>query len=69
MVFSRGSGGHVALYCSEDDDYYHIIGGNQGDKVSIIRHSKANFLGARWPVEFTNLRVPGRVFNSKFSSD
>lgn len=51
MVFTRSGGGHVGFYMSEDSEAYHILGGNQGDKVSIARISKDRFLEARWPKE------------------
>ena len=41
--------GHVALYWAEDEDHYHILGGNQSDAVSITKIAKSRFLGARWP--------------------
>lgn len=47
MVFSRGSGGHVALYVGEDSECYHVIGGNQGDSVSITRIRKDRLIGCR----------------------
>jgi len=53
MVFWRGSrngiSGHVAFYVGEDAGTYHILGGNQSNKVSITRIAKSRFLGARWP--------------------
>lgn len=54
MVFKRKGGGHVALYVGEDDTAYHIIGGNQGDRVSIERKAKTRFFAARrcpWKVD------------------
>lgn len=47
LVFGRGSAGHVGLYVGEDRDAYHVLGGNQGDRVSISRKPKARLLGAR----------------------
>ena len=47
LVFSRGSSGHVAVYVGEDAEAYHVIGGNQGDRVSIARKPRARLLGAR----------------------
>jgi len=38
---------HVGIYVGEDADYYHVIGGNQKDSVSISRILKARSLGAR----------------------
>ncbi len=53
MVFSRGkkgSGlGHVGFYAGEDDEAYHILGGNQSDSVSIARVAKGRLVAARWP--------------------
>jgi uncharacterized protein (TIGR02594 family) len=53
MVFWRGqkSGplGHVAFYTGEDDQAYHVVGGNQSDRVSVTRMGKDRFLEARWP--------------------
>jgi uncharacterized protein (TIGR02594 family) len=53
MVFWRkslSSGmGHVGFYAGEDEDFYHILGGNQSDKVCVTRVPKARFLDSRWP--------------------
>jgi uncharacterized protein (TIGR02594 family) len=53
MVFWRGSrsghSGHVGFYYSEDDDVYHILGGNQSNRVSVTSLRKNRFLGARLP--------------------
>jgi uncharacterized protein (TIGR02594 family) len=53
LVFWRGSKdgwqGHVGFYAGEDSDAYHVLGGNQSNKVSIARVGKDRFLGARWP--------------------
>ena len=37
LTFKRDGGGHVGLYIGEDQTAYHVLGGNQGDKVSIDR--------------------------------
>lgn len=47
LVFSRAQGGHVGLYVGEDSLAYHVLGGNQGDRVSIKRIAKNRLLGAR----------------------
>ena len=53
MIFWRGSPtdwtGHVGFYWAEDDEAYHILGGNQSNAVTITRMSKERFLKARWP--------------------
>lgn len=53
IVFWRGAPagwqGHVGFYVGEDDKAYHILGGNQSNRVSVARMPKGRFLGARWP--------------------
>lgn len=50
LVFERGTGGHVGFYVAEDTDAYHVLGGNQGDAVSISRILKTRLLAARRPM-------------------
>lgn len=51
LVFSRGPAfGHVGIYVGEDATHYHVLGGNQGDRVSIIRIAKARLIAARRPI-------------------
>lgn len=48
LVFRRGNtSGHVGLYVGEDDGAFHVLGGNQGDKVSIVSIARSRLLGAR----------------------
>lgn len=53
LVFWRGARqgwqGHVGFYAGEDVAAYHVLGGNQGNRVSIMRIAKTRLLGARWP--------------------
>jgi uncharacterized protein (TIGR02594 family) len=49
LVFDRAGGGHVAFYVGEDPTHYHVLGGNQGDRVSIMRLEKARCVARRWP--------------------
>lgn len=53
MVFWRGSPtsglGHVGFYWAEDDEAYHILGGNQSNAVTITRLARSRLLRARWP--------------------
>ena len=51
LVFSRGSGGHVAFHVGEDEDSYHCLGGNQGNEVSVKPYARSRLLGARWPTK------------------
>ncbi|PSU45851.1 TIGR02594 family protein [Photobacterium frigidiphilum] len=61
LVFWRGSRngwkGHVGFYWAEDDDAYHVLGGNQSDSVSVTRISKSRLITARWP----HTGLPGDV--------
>jgi uncharacterized protein (TIGR02594 family) len=51
LVFSRpGGGGHVGFYIAEDAAAFHVIGGNQGNRVSITRIAKTRCLAVRRPV-------------------
>ena len=56
VVFYRGdpngSSGHVGFYISEDSGHYHILGGNQKNRVSVTRVSKSRTLGYRWPITY-----------------
>ena len=55
LVFRRPGGGHVGFYVGEDETHWHVLGGNQGDAVSIIRLPRkqvakgVGFRGARQP--------------------
>jgi len=53
LVFWRGkrSGwqGHVGFYAGEDGVAFHVLGGNQSDRVSVARISRERLLGAYWP--------------------
>lgn len=50
LVFARNGGGHVGFYVAEDKSAYHVLGGNQGNKVSIVRIEKNRLLQARRPL-------------------
>ena len=49
LVFSRDGGGHVGFYVGEDATAYQVLGGNQGNAVSITRIAKARCIAIRWP--------------------
>lgn len=51
LVFQRpNGGGHVGLYVGEDRLAYHVLGGNQGNRVSIVRILKVRMVASRRPV-------------------
>lgn len=50
LVFSRpGGGGHVGFYVGEDKTAYHVIGGNQRNRVSIAPIAKGRCIAMRQP--------------------
>lgn len=49
LVFEREGGGHVGFYVGEDASAYHVLGGNQGNAVSITRIAKSRLVASRWP--------------------
>lgn len=75
MVFWReslhGAKGHVGFYWAEDDEAFHILGGNQSDEVSIKRVAKNRLLQARWPKTVVELNHTVRKAekNGKLSSN
>ena len=50
LVFIRPGGGHVALYIGEDEDAFHVLGGNQGDRVGFTRIDKVRLYAVRQPL-------------------
>ena len=49
LVFVRNGGGHVGFYIAEDATAYHVLGGNQSNKVSIARITKDRCIAVRRP--------------------
>jgi uncharacterized protein (TIGR02594 family) len=49
LVFVRKGGGHVGIYIGEDDSCYHVLGGNQSNKVCITRILKSRCIAVRRP--------------------
>lgn len=49
LTFKRPSGGHVGFYVGEDSSAYHVLGGNQGNQVSVVRIAKSRLHAARRP--------------------
>lgn len=49
LVFAREGGGHVGFYVGEDAGAYHVLGGNQQNRVCTTRIGKSRLLAARWP--------------------
>lgn len=49
LTFSRDGGGHVGFYVSEETDYFHVLGGNQSNKVNVTKVAKSRHKATRWP--------------------
>lgn len=49
LVFIRPGGGHVGLYIGEDEECYHVAGGNQSNQYNISRIAKSRLSAARRP--------------------
>lgn len=49
LVFSRDGGGHVGFCMGDDSSYFHVLGGNQSNAVTVARIAKSRLLAARWP--------------------
>lgn len=59
VVFNRPGGGHVGQYVGEDKDFYHVMGGNQGNMFGFTRIAKARLYAARRPLY--SIATPGNV--------
>ena len=61
LTFKRNGGGHVGIYVGEDDTHFHVLGGNQGNAVSVSRIDKNRLFKARrtmWKIaQPANVRV------------
>lgn len=65
-VLTRGtsaSAGHVGLYLGSTNDRVFLLGGNQGDAVSVEAFDKSRVLGYRWPA--ANASTPPVVTNTE----
>lgn len=52
VVFERAGGGHVGLVVGRDDgSNLMVLGGNQGNRVSIMPFEQTRVLGYRWPTD------------------
>jgi uncharacterized protein (TIGR02594 family) len=59
LTFKRNGGGHVGLYVGEDNDCWHVLGGNQGDAVNIKRFTKDRLYECRSPI--WKIAKPGNI--------
>jgi uncharacterized protein (TIGR02594 family) len=72
LTFTRNGGGHVGLYVGEDATAYHVLGGNQGNQVSVTRIAKSRLSQARRPEynsQPTNIRTIQLASNGALSTN
>lgn len=73
VVFSRGpTAGHVGFVVGKDaNGNLMVLGGNQGDEVSIKPFRLDRVLGYRWPsdVQLPDMKLPIVASNGKLSSN
>jgi uncharacterized protein (TIGR02594 family) len=64
LVFKREGGGHVGFYAGEDDEAFHVLGGNQGDQVKIVRIARDRMMGARRPLYDQTPQMIRRIYRA-----
>jgi hypothetical protein len=73
LVFVRKGGGHVgyAMGITPDRKYYLVMGGNQGDTVSVKPIAVDRCIAARWPSTSKHPKVllPKRAMNGAASTN
>lgn len=68
VVFRREGGGHVGFVVGEDTDgNLLVLGGNQGDSVSVKAFARERVTGYRWPVDVPTLHVPLQIGTAETS--
>lgn len=68
---ATGIAGHVGLYVGEDATAFHVLGGNQGDAVSITRVLKSRLKAARrsYKIQPANVRTIRLSSGGKLSTN
>lgn len=63
----RDGGGHVGFLVSQDNDYWHVLGGNQSDMVNVTRISKSAKCYFNFPEGFDNYKtaLPTKKYDGK----
>jgi uncharacterized protein (TIGR02594 family) len=65
----RNGGGHVFFIIGHDKSYFHILGGNQGNSVSIVKKLKSDVKGLRYPSTYPlpSSALPISTFTGKLA--
>lgn len=58
VVFGRNGGGHVGFLVGQSATNFYVLGGNQGNMVSITPIAKNRALGYRWPLAKSIENIP-----------
>ncbi len=68
-VAERDGGGHVFFVVGHDRDYYHALGGNQSNSVSVVRMDKGRIKGLRFPSTYPmpSVVLPYATYNGQIS--
>lgn len=69
VIFSRKGGGHVGFVVGVDEqNRLMVLGGNQGDAVSVAPFDRDRVIGYRWPAETDGTNQPLPVITSAAAS-
>lgn len=63
LVFQRPGGGHVGFYVGGNATAYRVLGGNQGDAVTLAGIKKSRCVARRWPEGRAHGAAPQRREN------
>lgn len=58
LVFARDGGGHVGFYAGETQRAFLVLGGNQGDAVTLALIEKSRLVASRWPAGVQRSGLP-----------
>lgn len=69
LVAERNGGGHVGFVVGHDQEFFHVLGGNQSNSVSVMKLRKSRVKGLRMPSTYTVKleQLPYSVFDGKVS--
>lgn len=70
--FKRDGGGHIAMVVGHDDLYFHVLGGNQSNAVTITKIAKSRLSGPlRWPRTYPRPKavLPYTTINATVSTN
>lgn len=72
--FKRPGGGHIGIIVGHDKTYYHVLGGNQSNSISVVKIAKSRQEGGlRWPSTYAlpgvEMGLPFTTLNATISSN